>query len=79
MVHELKCEEEFFNEIFLGHKTFEVRKNDRDFYIGDTLILNEYNPKLDQYSGRKLARNVTYVLHGGKFGIKKNFVVMSIQ
>jgi len=27
MIHELKIWNEYFEEVFMGHKTFEVRKN----------------------------------------------------
>lgn len=85
MVHELKTWSEYYNQIFMGHKTFEVRKNDRNFIIGDTLILiegdldltNSDNPFIP--TGRTLARRVTSILYGGQFGIQFGYVVMSIQ
>jgi len=78
MIHELKTWNEYFEEVFMGHKTFEVRKADRPFAKGDTLILKEWNPKTEQYTGREVARNVSYVLEGGQFGVEKGFVVMAI-
>lgn len=78
MIHELKTWNEYFEEVFMGHKTFEVRKSDRPFKKGDVLILREWNPKTKQYTGRELARNVSYVLEGGQFGIEKGFMVMAI-
>lgn len=41
MIHQLKCEAKYFEEICSGQKTFEVRKNDRNFHVGDYLALNE--------------------------------------
>jgi hypothetical protein len=79
MIHELKTWNEYFEEVFMGHKTFEVRKADRPFEKGDTLILKEWNPKIEQYTGREMARGVSYVLEGGQFGVEKGFVVMAIQ
>ena len=78
MIHELKTWNEYFEEVFMGHKTFEVRKADRPFKKGDILILREWNLKTKQYTGRELARNVSYVLEGGQFGIEKGFMVMAI-
>jgi ASC-1-like (ASCH) protein len=34
-LHELKIKREYFNAIKSGEKTFEIRKNDRDFQVGD--------------------------------------------
>lgn len=79
MIHELKTWNEYFEAVFMGHKTFEVRKADRQFAKGDTLILKEWNPKTEQYTGREMARGVSYVLDGGQFGVEKGFVVMAIQ
>jgi ASC-1-like (ASCH) protein len=78
MIHELKTWNEYFEEVFMGHKTFEVRKADRPFAKGDTLILKEWNPKTEQYTGREMARTVSYVLDGGQLGVEKGFVVMAI-
>lgn len=41
MIHELKILPEYFNEIMYGRKKFEVRFNDRNFKVGDTLLLKE--------------------------------------
>lgn len=79
MIHELKTWNEYFEEVFMGHKTFEIRKNDRDFKKGDTLILKEWDNFRETFTGRKLARTVTYVFEGGSFGLEKGFVVMAIQ
>jgi ASC-1-like (ASCH) protein len=78
MIHELKTWNEYFEEVFMGHKTFEIRKNDRNFQKGDTLILKEWNPKTEQYTGREMVRNVTYIPEGGSFGLEKGFVIMAI-
>lgn len=78
MIHELKTWPEYFEEVFMGHKTFEVRKYDREFKEGDHLILKEFNPHILEYTGRECARVVTYILHGGQFGIEEGYCVMSM-
>lgn len=87
MIHELKTWPEYFQAILKGTKKFEVRKNDRDFKEGDTLILIEGDFKESGEkdtdliwipTGRKMARTVTSILYGGKFGIEKGYCVMSI-
>ena len=46
MTHELKTWPEFFTETRAGRKKFELRRNDRDFQVGDQLLLKEWNPKV---------------------------------
>ena len=36
-LHELKIKDEYFNAIIEGKKTFELRKNDRDYQVGDLI------------------------------------------
>ena len=79
MIHELKTWKEYFSEVFIGLKTFEVRLNDRDFQKDDILILKEWDNVKQEYTGRQLARQVSYILHGGQFGIEQGFVVMAIK
>lgn len=43
MIHELKIKPQYYEDIKIGIKTFEIRKNDREFKLGDILILNEYD------------------------------------
>jgi hypothetical protein len=79
MTHELKTWPSYFKSVWDRIKTFEVRKNDRDFKVGDTLILKEYFNAADHYSGREIEAQVEYILDGGGFGIEKGYCVMSIS
>ena len=86
MKHELKTWPEYFNPIFNGDKTFEVRKNDRKFQVGDELLLREYYPDNyyevgveGAYTGEEITVKITYILHGGRFGIEDGFVVLGIK
>jgi len=77
--HELKTWPEYFEEVMRGNKTFEVRRNDRDFKIGDLLLLKEWVAENQEFTGRYKFCVVNYILPGGKFGIGKDYVVMSIE
>ncbi|WP_288846669.1 DUF3850 domain-containing protein [uncultured Fructobacillus sp.] len=48
-VHELKLDEKYFDLVNNGLKTFEIRKNDRDYHVGDLLALSRYNSELNCY------------------------------
>jgi hypothetical protein len=75
--HELKTWPAYFGDIARGVKTFEVRRDDRDFKTGDVLQLAEYDPHTG-YTGRVIARRVTYLLPGGAFGVQEGYVVMGL-
>lgn len=82
MYHELKTWPRYFDLVRKGEKTFEVRKNDRSFTVGDTLVLREWDRSATPepaYTGRVTEKVVTYMMHGGDFGIDPDFVVMAIR
>lgn len=76
--HDLKTWPEHFQEVKAGRKRFEIRVNDRNFQVGDTLRLNEFCPRLNVYTGDTVTVVVTHMLAGGAFGIDLGSVVMSI-
>ena len=67
---EKKVWPEYFEAIITGKKTFELRLADWKCKAGDILILKEWNPKTQKYSGRKLEKKITYVR---KFKVDKLF------
>ncbi|EAE3145193.1 TPA: DUF3850 domain-containing protein [Listeria monocytogenes] len=73
-VHELKILPEYYEDIVAGRKTFEIRKNDRDFQVGDYLILKEF--KDGNHTGWKITVEVTYITD---YEQKENYVVMGIK
>jgi hypothetical protein len=78
MIHELKTWPEYYRDVTLGIKNFEVRKTDRLFCIGDKLVLKEFDPDTG-YTGRSCEREITYILHGGQFGIEIGYCVMGLK
>jgi len=77
-IHELKVWVEYYQHIVTKMKQFEVRKNDRNFQTGDTLILLEWDPDTKTYTGNRADASVDYILCGDSFGIEEGFCVMSI-
>ncbi len=84
--HELKTHPEYFQAVIDGKKKFEIRKNDRDFAIGDVLRLREWNPSWDndpvteKYTGRYCYVLIDYIIYDneGIAGLEEDYVVMSI-
>ena len=85
MIHELKTDPEVFEDTNSGRKVFEMRFNDRNFQVGDELILKETKysgaemavGKPLEYTGRVCAVLVSYVMRGPCYGLKDGWVIMS--
>ena len=58
---EKKIWPEFFQRVLDGVKTFELRLADFECNPGDILVLREWNPKTEKYTGRTIEKKVTYV------------------
>jgi hypothetical protein len=77
MRHELKTWPKYFQAIYDGEKTFEYRKNDRGFKKGDSLLLKEFNPETQEYTGRVIVADITYVLEN-QMGVMDGYAILSI-
>lgn len=77
--HELKTHPEPFTEVWSGRKTAELRLDDRDFRIGDTMILKEWKPKAKKFTGRTVTARITHITRLSRWieGIDHRWVVLS--
>ena len=57
-----KVNDEYFDAILSGNKTFELRLADWTCNPGDVLVLKEWDPKKKEYTGRTIEKTITYVL-----------------
>lgn len=73
MLHRLKTLTKFWGAVYRGEKTFELRKNDRNFAVGDTLCLIEYP------GDRELTVTVIYLLPGGQYGLDPEYVILGVR
>ena len=51
-----------------GHGDVYVSKHD----------LKEWDNEKQEYTGRQMARGISYILNGGQFGVENGFVVMAL-
>lgn len=82
--HDLKIWPSYFKAVLDGSKPFEVRRADRDFAVGDVLVLKEWDPgrgltQAYNYTGREQRVRVTYLMRGGAFGVAADHCVIGIQ
>lgn len=88
--HILKLNDRYFDAVKNGIKTFEIRKNDRDFKVGDTLLLRRCNDQglCETHGDDRLGINVydeircaiMYIITHEEFqGINEGYCVMSIK
>ena len=90
-VHDLKTWPVYMSALASGEKSFEVRRDDRDFQVGDGLLLREWDPSKMKYGPRELRRLVTYIFRpvdfaragslggGAELPIVQGFCVMGVM
>lgn len=90
MTHRVKCWPPAFAEIRSGKKTFELRRNDRDYRVDDLLVLQEFRPipgfdgehPPGDFTHSQETRFITSVLRGGlpsSPGLHPDFVILSLR
>lgn len=52
----------YFQAILDGKKTFEIRLANFDCHEGDILVLREYDPGKNEYTGRVVEKTITYIV-----------------
>ena len=76
-VHELKIKHMYCINVVNHLKTFEIRKNDRDFKVDDILHLKETHDCSDIYTGFEMFVKVVYIHEG--LGLQDGYVCMTIK
>lgn len=87
--HKLKTWPAYFDAIARGDKSFEVRRDDRGFQKGDTVVLQRTREdrlyEIDwEFGGtearpkHEIRKRIGYVLTGGRFGIEPGYVVLQL-
>lgn len=74
--HYLKILPEYFNEVQSLNKQFELRKDDRDYQVGDWLVLDEWEN--GEYTGRRIGcLPIKYILRDCKeYGLMDGYCIL---
>ncbi len=77
--HELKILPKYFGDVAKGVKNFEIRRSDdRQFEVGDILILKEY--ERGAFTGREVTREIEYIYQGdGSYGLSPMFSILGMR
>lgn len=76
--HELKTIQPYFELIQLGVKTFEIRKNDRDYKVDDYLMLKEYDPDTGYVDSKPVIARIKYILNNEEY-VAKDHICMAVE
>ncbi|MGX9133346.1 DUF3850 domain-containing protein [Rummeliibacillus sp. JY-2-4R] len=70
----LKILPQYFKDVWNGRKTFEIRRNNGGFEVGDWLVLREWNGK--EFTGSIITKQITYITD---YEQRPGYIVMSIK
>jgi ASC-1-like (ASCH) protein len=79
MRHTIKILSEYFEAVCDGRKTFEIRKNDRNYQVGDELLMHECIDSREHgfyETGGWIIAKVKYMTN---YAQKDDYVVMGIE
>lgn len=74
--HDVKISSVFSEDSKNGTKPFELRKNDRNYKVGDLLKMRVY--KDGEWTGEIIRKEITYVLEGFE-GIKEGYCILGVK
>ncbi|GAS96637.1 ASC-1 homology domain protein [Mycolicibacterium canariasense] len=83
--HDLKSWSRFFRPIIAGERAHELRRNDRDYRVGDRVLLREYDPSSQTYTGSFCEAVVTSITSRdvpcavSDQGLNPDFCILSVR
>lgn len=78
-LHNLKIDSVYYSEIEYGIKTFELRKNDRDYEVFDLIHFVDTNGQ-DFKANSNNVYQIVYILRDAeKYGLDKDYCVLGIK
>lgn len=75
-IHDIKIKPCYFEQVIKCNKTFEIRKNDLNYSVGDIITLHEFDG--EKRTGRQATVLITYVLKDMKeYGLQDGYCIFS--
>jgi hypothetical protein len=90
-IHHLRCWPAYFADVRRGDKPFEIRRADRDFQVGDVVLLEEWDPDMgaardaEGYTGQTTEGTITCVVVSGSLpdflrgAVGEGFAVLGVR
>ena len=89
-LHKLKIKNKYYQDIYYGDKTFELRKDDRNYQVGDLIefTIIDSVPETDEKNDKSVSIGVTanclykitYILKDvPEYGLDKDYCIFGIE
>ncbi|MBO5145032.1 MAG: DUF3850 domain-containing protein [Lachnospiraceae bacterium] len=73
--HDIKILPKFFEDVYSDRKAFEIRKDDRDYQIGDSVTFREWDLE-HGYTGSEITVGIIYVLRNcPEYGLMDGYCI----
>ena len=77
-VHHLKIWPKYYRVFACGESTAQLRKNDRDFHEGDTVVLHEFDPALGIFTGHEIVPLPVYKMLEQHEGLTPGWCLLTL-
>ena len=80
MIHKIKLDTKWFDDVLCGNKTVEIRKNDRNYQEFDDVWMTEYFPNVAEQpeNPRVIVASIGTCIKGFNGAIMPDWIVFSL-
>lgn len=84
-IHRVKSWSHLYDAIVRGDKTHDLRKDDRGYKVGDTMVLRRYDIEKGDYTGDNCSVLITYITSSkypcaySSAVLDREYVILSIR
>ncbi len=76
--HVVKSHPDSFAAVLRGDKKHEVRRADRDYKVGDRLLISEWLQQSQEFTGFTYEAMISFITPPGVWGLPSDICVLSI-